>query len=445
MKHSILLAQCLLFFLLAKAQIITTIAGIGNFGYNGDGIPATMANLADPAGVTVDATYNVYITEVWGFRVRKIDHASGIITTIAGTGTPGYSVDNIPATAATLDTANCTAIDDIGNLYICDDGSSRIRKVDTSGIITTIAGSGVAGYGGDNGLATLAKLNRPSGVAVDRKGNIYISDGYNNRIRKVDKNGIITTYVGTGIGGYNGDNISATTAKIFAPDRVSIDKSGNLYFGDLENFRIRKVDTLGIISTIAGNGTHGYTGDFGPATDAEIGSVGTPIVDENNNVYFEDAYYNTIRRVDNAGIIITVAGNPHSTGYYGDGLPATEARLCSPLGIALDASGSLYIADDCNQRVRYVKNVTGVANVMEQGFGASVYPNPSNGKFTILLNQDIGLAMGCFITNIYGQKIKEINVNSKKTEIYLEQSGTYFLTIMEREKKSTQKIIVETN
>jgi sugar lactone lactonase YvrE len=215
----------------------------------------------------MDSAGNIYIADMRNNRIRKVA-ASGIITTVAGNGTGGYSGDNGPATSASLSSPLGVALDSSGNIYIADYGNSRIRKVDTTGTITTVAGNGIQRYSGDNGPATSASLYGCTGVALDSSGNIYIADNYNNRIRKVNTVGTIITVAGNGTPGYSGDNGPATSASLDHPSNIAMDSSGNIYIADSYNNRIRKVDTSGIITTVAGSYFKGYAGDNGPATAA---------------------------------------------------------------------------------------------------------------------------------------------------------------------------------
>jgi sugar lactone lactonase YvrE len=331
-------------------NIITTVAGNGSDGYGGDGGPSTQAMLSIPWAVAADASGNLYIADSGNHRVRRID-TSGIITAIAG---GGYGSDGGPAVEADLGYPSGVTMDSSGNLYIADSGSHRIRKVDSDGIITTIAGSGSEGYGGDNGPATEALLDNPMGVAVDAAGNLYIADMFNHRIRKVDPNGIITTVAGSGIpGSYIVDGTPATQAMLQYPEGVAVDTSGNLYIAAAGNDRILKVNSNGIITIAAGNGSTDYGGDGGPATEAMLNWPGGVVVDASGNVYIADSGNNLIRKVDANGIITTVAGTGDS-GYSGDGGPAPLAMLNYPQGVALDAPGNLYVADCLNNRIRKV-------------------------------------------------------------------------------------------
>ncbi len=344
------LAPCELW---GQAPVITTVAGNGAVGYSGDNDPATTAKLNAPAGVAVDSAGNLYIADSANHRIRKVDPA-GTITTVAGTGAAGFAGDNGPAASARLNNPSGVALDSAGNLYIADFNNHRVRRVDPSGIITTVAGNGSIGYAGDNGPAISARLNYPSGVAVDTKGNLYIADLYNQRVRKVDSNGIITTSAGNGTIAYAGDHGPATSAGLYLPRGVAVDDAGNLFIAEQVNLRIRKVDAAtGLITTVAGSGMPGYGGDGGPAVKAQLYYPYGVAVDGAGDLYIADFYNQRIRKVDPSGIITTVAGNG-MPGYAGDNGPATSARLYYPNGVAVDSTGSLYIADTNNFRVRKV-------------------------------------------------------------------------------------------
>jgi sugar lactone lactonase YvrE len=334
--------------------IISTVAGNGTAGFSGDGGSATSASLYYPWGVAVDAAGNLYIADSQNWRVRRVD-LSGAISTVAGNGTWGFSGDGGSATSASLYFYVDLAVDGVGNLYIAGDQDSRIRRVDPSGTISTVAGASTSqGFSGDGGPATAALLNFPSGVAVDAAGNLYIADSNNNRIRRVTADGTISTVAGNGTAGFSGDGGPATNASLHQPQRVAADTNGNLYVADWWNHRIRRVDPNGTISTVAGNGTSGYSGDGGSATSASLQYPMGVAVDAAGNLYIADSRNNRIRRVTANGVISTVAGNGIA-GFSGDGGPAASASLNTyPNGVAVGSAGDLYIADTGNNRVRKV-------------------------------------------------------------------------------------------
>ena len=356
-----------------SSGVITTIAGTGESGFSGDGGPAVEAQLAVPRGVAVDGAGNLYIADHDNDRIRKVD-STGIITTIAGSGEWGFGGDDGPAVQARLDCPTGVATDGVGNLYIADYDNHRIRKVDSTGTITTIAGTGEYGFGGDGRPAVEAQLNGPLDVAVDGTGNLYIADQDNDRIRKVDSTGVITTVAGTRGPRFGGDGGPATEAQLSSPSSLAVDGAGNLYIADSRNHRIRKVDSTGIITTVAGSGEHGFGGDGGPATEAQLSSLTGVATDDAGNLYI--ASYHRIRKVDSTGTITTIAGSEEH-GFGGDGGPAVQARLDSPTGVAVDRAGNLYIADTYNNRIRKVDStgtITTIAGTGEYGFGGDGGP-----------------------------------------------------------------------
>jgi len=328
---------------------INTVAGTGVAGYSGDAGLATSAQLSFPAGVAVDSSDNLYIADQQNNRIRMVDKATGKIATIAGTGVNGFLGDGGLATAAQLYYPYGVAVDDAGNVYIASD--NRIRTIDkATGKIATIAGTGVSGSSGDGGLGTAAQLSIATGIAVDSSGNVYIADYQSDRIRMIDKaTGIITTIAGTGVKGYSGDGGLATVAQI-SPWGVAVD-SVDIYIVDEGNHCIRMVEkATGKITTIAGTGVNGYSGDGGLATDAQIGSPRGVAIDSSGNIYIADPFYATIRMVDKAtGKITTIAGTGVNGSSGGDGGAATATQLCNPSGVAVDSAGNVYIADNSNQ------------------------------------------------------------------------------------------------
>ena len=337
-------------------NIITTVAGNGNYGYSGDGSAATNASLGYPPDVAVDSSGNLFIADVNNEVIRKVD-TSGIITTVAGDGTNGFAGDGGAATNAELNFPYSVAVDKYDNLFL-GDANQRIRKVSANGIITTVAGNGTNGYSGDGGAATNAELFYPS-VALDAIGDLFITDAGNNVIREVKTNGIITTVAGNGygagigLGGYSGDGGAATNAELFSPNNTAVDAGGNLFIADTGNQVVREVKTNGIITTVAGNGFGagtrygGYSGDGGEATNAELYAPLDVVVDPTGNLFIADAGNNVIREMQTNGIITTAAGNGNP-GYSGDGSVATNAELSAPQGVDVDATGDLFIADGNN-------------------------------------------------------------------------------------------------
>ena len=334
-------------------NIMTTVAGGGVGGGIGDGGPATMAQLAAPSGLALDTAGNLFIAEFNGHRVRRVDAVTGIITTFAGTGTAGYSGDTGQATSAQLMNPRGLAVDIGGNLYIADMSNHRVRKVAAgSRIITTIAGTGTAGSKGDGGTATLAQLNYPSAVAVDAFGGVYIADRENHRIRKVSA-GLLTTVAGSGTAGFSGDGGAATAAELDMPWGIAVDVSANLYIADTGNQRIRRVSALSDrISTVAGSGTAGYSGDGGAATQAQLYNPLGVCLDSTGTIYVADQTNHRIRKVSRS--IWTFAGTG-TGGFSGDDGPALAAQMFYPKDVAQNSDGILYIADAENGRVRKVE------------------------------------------------------------------------------------------
>lgn len=336
-----------------RNNIITRAAGGGSgSAFSGDGGVATNAVLWSPTGVAIDSAGDLFIADSSNYRIRMVDtnYVSttngwiGIIRTIAGNGSSGYSGDGGLSTNAGL-SALSVAVDDLGNFYTT--AGNRIRKVDTNGIITTLAGTNSAGFAGDGGPAANAKLSAPIGVAVDGWGNLFIADRGNFRIRKIDTNGIITTVAGTNSSGFSGDGGLAVAAKMTSPFAVAVDASGNLFIADSSNNRIRKVDTNGIITTFAGKGTASFSGDGGAATNATLNSPYGVAVDAYNDVLIADSINNRIRMVDAAGNIQTVAG-AGGTGNAGDGGLATNANIYNPHSLGVDSYGNLYIVSSAS-------------------------------------------------------------------------------------------------
>jgi sugar lactone lactonase YvrE len=351
------------------SEIITTVAG-GGTGFSGDGGAATNASLASPHAVAFDESGNLFIADTSNNRISRVD-AEGIITTVAGNGSYGSSGDGGAATNASLAAPSSIAFDRLGNLFIADTGNNRISKVDTKGVITSVAGGSTNGFFGDGGLATNAILNSPQGVALDGFGNLFIADSGNNRIRKVDLNSIITTVAGGDTNGFSGDGGPATNATLAYPLGIASDDAGNIFIADSSNNRIRRVDTNGIITTVAGGGKYGGYMNGDPAILNSPAAVG---IDGFGNLFIADTWNNRIRMVTPSGIIDTVVGGGVNT-YLGDGGPAYDAILNSPHGVAVDASGKLFIADTFDNRIRKVADSSSPLLVVNnaQGVNAGNY------------------------------------------------------------------------
>ena len=326
--------------------IISTVAGNGTPTFSGDGGPATRASLQLPLGLAADQDGNLFVADGSSYRLRKVA-SSQTITTVAGNGAFRRSGDGGPAVSATLNLPTSVALDAAGNIYVVEISGNRVRKITPFGVISTFAGAGTQGYAGDGGPATAALLTRPYFVAVDPAGNVLIADSGNFRIRKVTSAGIITTVVGTGRAGYDGDGGPATAASINYTSAVAFDSAGNMYLADSGNNVIRKVDTRGTITTVAGNGQAGFSGDGGLATQATLNSPFAVAVGPGGNLYISDEGNLRVRMVNSAGVISTIAGNGRP-GYSGDGGPPWEASFSSMDDIKLDASGNIYLATGDN-------------------------------------------------------------------------------------------------
>jgi len=433
---------------ISPAGVITTVAGNGNNAFAGDGGPAIKASLSGPSGVAADSSGKIYITDGGG-RVRMVS-TNGTITTIAGNGNYGFYGDGGPATSASLFQPGGVAVDANQNLFIADTQNNRIRRVSVSGVITTIAGNGTAGFSGDGGPATAASLNQPAGVAVDSSGNVFIADYKNGKVRKVSADGRISTVATptltflfmpagvavdssgnlfiadnnmsrvlklppggsltavAGVGEVNpaclptqscGDGGPATAAILNRPAGVAVDASGALFVADTRNNRIRKVSPDGIISTVAGNGTYGFSGNGGPATSATLEYPAGVAVDPFGNLFIADYNNGEIRKVSASGIITTIAGpgdfsnHAWSLAYTG---PATSAEVYNPSGVAVDLSGNVFFSDWTNS-VREIVADPGIPIVSANGIVNSASldsPVIAPGEVVSLLGFDLGPKTG---------------------------------------------------
>lgn len=388
----------------ASGQINTIRPFAGNAalgpGFAGDTGAATAAQLDAPISLAVDAAGTVYIGDFNNARVRAVS-PDGIITTVTGTGLAGYSGDGSAAITAQIAKPTGLAVDSAGNIYIADSPNNRIRKI-TNGFISTVAG-GAPGAGGDNGPATLAQLNFPTAVAVDSSGNLYIADTGNHRIRKVS-GGIITTFAGSTLG-FGGGTTTPALAQFFSPQGVAVDAQGAVYVSDTGNNIVRKISN-GQVVTVAGTGTAGYGGDRGPATSALLNAPGALAIDPAGSVYIADFANHAIRKLSGTSIS-TVAGTG-TAGFSGDGGPAAAARLNGPLGVALDsAGGTTYIADSQNAVVRAITNpiVSGVIPHFAAGGGYStgifiINKTAVASPFTVSFFNDAGTAIAVPVSGV---------------------------------------------
>jgi ribosomal protein S11 len=333
---------------------IDTVAGGGGAGYGGDGGSARSAQLLDPRAVVADPGGGLYVADTFNHRIRWVD-ADGVVTTVLGTGVAGPAGDGGPGSQAQVNWPHGVALDPTAPaLLVADSANHRIRRLDlVTGTVTTVAGTGQAGFGGDGGPATAALLHDPKGVLAGPRGEVYIADSANDRVRVVDPSGTISTLAGSGTAGFSGDGGPAPTAQLHAPRALALDPAGNLYVADDNNDRVRRIDPSGLITTAAGNGATGYSGDDGPAVAAQLNRPRGVALDPAGNLYVADSGNHVIRMVDPAGTITTVVGNGRR-GFGGDGGPAADGRIFSPRGVATAASGDLYIADSGNDRIRRI-------------------------------------------------------------------------------------------
>ena len=450
--------------LTVTSGIITTVAGTGSFNFSGDGGVATAATLRSPSGLAFDTSGNLFILDAGNQRVRRVDTSTGIITTVAGNGVSGFAGDGGPATSASINGALGIAVGAPGNLFIADSNNNRVRKVSLStGVITTVAGTGAVSFNGDGGQAAAGTLNDPTSVAVDSSGALFIADYSHGRIRRVDaSSGVITTVAGGGTA--PGDGGSATGAQLNGPRGLTFDGSGNLFIAEASSNRIRKVAagtqvittvdgggspsegstaanailevpgglavgpqgnvfiavtdthrirrvdrTTGTITTVAGNGSPAFGGDNGPATKANLNFPQQIALDTGGNLFIADASNNRIRKIAaGTGMITTVAGG----GSGGDGGLATAASLSNPTGIAVDAAGNLYIADNYNNRVRKVTAATGIITALA-GNGTQGLSGDGGPAKSANLSGPVGVALDAagnlFIVDTNNQRIRRVD------------------------------------
>ncbi len=398
---------CLLFVLWSgmswgQSGVLTLVTRPGLSGFSGDGGPATNARFTESFGIGY-AGGDLYIADRSNNRIRKIDNY-GIVTTVAGNGLRGYSGDGGYAIDAELNWPHGVTVDRSGNLYIADNQNHVVRKINTLGIISTIAGTGISGYSGDGGMATLAKLYSPSNIAIDQYGNLYIADDFTSVVRKITPAGIITTIAGNGTRGYSGDGGPATLAALSSSMGVAIDMHGNVYISELGNNRIRKIDPSGIINTFAGIGIAGFSGDGGPATAAAVNWPWNMAIDDFGNVYFTDNGNDRIRKINTLGIISTIAGNGELPTYF-EGVPATSVGLSSPTGIVLGISDEIYFASQSG----FIQKITRRPDIRADRFGVSFSSNCNGIDFSIETNH---FSPDLRLLTLYGDGKRDTNTFS---------------------------------
>jgi len=428
-------------------EIINTISGNGTHAYSGDDVPASTAEFQYPVSICRDTFGNIFAVDLLNSTVREIDVSTNIIHTIAGNPTTsGNSGDAGSAIYALLNYPLGICTDRAGNIYIADTYNNEIRKITVvDGIINTIAGNGIAGFSGDGGVSTAASINIPFSVGVDDSNNVYIDDALNNRIRKVNAlTGIISTIAGTGVSGATGDGGPAITAELDTPQSIAVDHLGNVYIADYNNAKIRMINaSTGIITTIAGTGAIGYSGDDGPATLATFNSIIGISIDDSANLYIADEGVSVIRKIrKSTGIIETIAGTGFP-GFSGDGGSPTSASLNYETGVCTNGSGTIIdIADKLNGRIREITNHTLSVSSLNTINNTLAYPNPSQGKFTIVDNESSNYEIT--ITNLLGELIYRSEINSHKTtvDITSQPPGIYLLYITSNGESQCQKVTI---
>jgi sugar lactone lactonase YvrE len=396
---------------------IVTVAGTGLAGVFSKGGMATQSNMTDPAALAVDRAGRLIIADTASHSLARVD-ASGLLTAIAGTALQGFAGDGGLAAGAMFNTPTRVAVGPDGSIYLCDSANYRIRKIAPSGLVQTVAGNGKSGFSGDGGPATLAGISSSAGIALDPDGNLYVADADNHRVRKVDTNGVITTVVGNGNPGYSGDGAPGIYASLNHPQDICIAPDGSMYIADESDHRVRKLDSEGIIHTVAGAGTPGYTGDGGPAIEAKLNNPQFVTLDAGDNLYITDALNCCIRMVDKQGIIWTVAGEGRVPGFYGDGGMASEALLNVPQNTPVFGD-RMYIADTGNRRVRMVKLPVPHPNPAPARWQSV----PSPGTIETVLGNGIAGAFGV------GLRGPEVSLNHPQGLATDEQGNLYVVEI----------------
>lgn len=444
-KHLLfLLACCLLFANNLKAQRIYTLAGGGTQGYGGDDSVANhlAVKINTPSQIAVDTGGNIIFADKNNSVVRKVNMHTGIITTIAGNGTAGYSGDGAAATAAQLKMPVGVAVDDTGSIFISDWASHTIRLVSTLGMISTWAGADNSpGFAGDNGPATAAKLNHPMYIAIDKGRHLFVADSSNDIIREIFPNDSIVTVAGTpDSAGYKGDGFAATAAWLYWPTSVAVDTLGNLFIMDSHNNAVRKVNSSGIITSVVGTPNigylgWGYTGDGGPATSAQLNNPIDISLDGGGNLFIADIYNDAVRLVTLDGKIKTIAG-AHSRGFNGDSNLATNTQFSAITAVRVH-NGILYISDSGNARVRYMSLTSlGITEQKLANGNISIAPNPNDGSFSISGNTESGGAATLDVIDMSGKAVltegMETSGGAYKKQLKLDRNlppGLYFIKV----------------
>lgn len=416
---------------IAQSQyMVSTYAGIGTAGLeNGD---VSVAQFKQSYGICKDKLGNIFVADNGNNCIRKIT-PQGIVSTFAGSPTAGYKNGSVDSALFNLPAGVC--VDDLGNVYVADLGNQRIRKINTSGIVSTVAGSGIAGF--NDGIGLAAQFNYPRGICIDKNYNLYVGDSWNHRIRKIATNGTVTTYAGGGtaigiqsVGAYI--DATNTAARFYTPSGVTVDTTGNLYVADAFNHRIRKIDTSGIVSTVVGSGPTGQgQGGYldGNALSSRLNVPTEVFVDSLNNLYIGDTFGNRVRKMDNnTGAVSSIGGD--GTAGFADGA-GNVAKFNSPRGLVAYTNGKVYVVDFNNYRIRLLTPISLGTNEFTNNNSINIYPNPVTTKLTIETTQ-LTKESVLTIIDINGQELKRLKLEANKTQIDISNltSGIYFVKLI---------------